>query len=508
MANQSSPKRRPIRRSAKSLRSTSPLLTQVEKPRVDGAPELSEGQSDEVAKAFSEATGPLIVGGLWGRPEVPTPANYKEYSDEYQQLAWVYAAVFAIATGGAIVPWDIWDGPPDEELGGKKLEHDHPAVRLFEFPNEEETWFDLLEAVLSYLELGGDSYLEIARNTLDKPGKLFALRPDRTKIVARKDGKGIEYYRFKVTPHSKNKLDFVPDDIMHFRYFHPYNDWYGLSALSAAAQSVVSEHYTIRYNQNFFKHDATPGGYLATDSKINRTQADEIGRKWREGMGGVDKSHRVAVLPGGLRFHVVGISPRDMQFLLQRRYNREEILAVFGVPPVKVGLLDNIKYNNYQLQEAAFYRDTLQPKLRKIQGVFTRFLRREFGPNLTFWFDLSEFLIEDRNRQAERFVKLFGIGAISPNEIIREVGLTDTYEGGDVHYVSAAYVPVGEESVVAGERQTAAIVEEMKREMGSNFERLEEFTELLEGRFPTMLEVGDRDGGEGTIAVEDGEGER
>ncbi len=416
----------------------------------------------KIKKEMSAKTGPLVIESLFGRREIAPPTNFVGYVKEYEKSAWVYAAIFAIATNAAIVPWKIWEGRPGDS---KELEPDSAPVQLLENPNDDMAWFDLLEATLTYLELAGDEYWEIARNSAGEgpPLKLFTIRPNRIKIHPTEDGRGVERYRFKVTPYAKNHQDFGPQDIVHFLYFNPTDDWYGLSPLGAAAQATLSERYTIDYNQNFFKNDATPAGLLHTDQPMVADQGEGIAAKWRKNMRGVNNAHRTPVLPFGLKYQAIGISPRDMQFLNQRRYNREEILGVFGVPPVKVGLLEFAKYDTYQLQEAAFYRDTIQPKLMKVAGKITKFLRREYGKTMTFEFDLTGFLTADKEAMATRDLMLFGAGAMTPNQMIIKYGIGETFEGGDQRYVSALYVPIDEEPMGAGEREGLGVMDQMNK---------------------------------------------
>ena len=432
----------------------------VAKRQVDQKPEVS------VDKAFSEAVGPLIVANLFGAGEIPISTNYLDFARDYQQLAWVYASAFAIATGSAIVPWNIWSGQPGKS---DKLEYESEQVQLFMHPNPDMTWFDLLEATMTFLELQGDEYWEVGRNKTgtSKPKALYPLRPNRITIIPTKDGREVATFRFKMSPYAKDKVDFSAKDIIHYLYFNPLDDWYGQSTLSAAAQASRSERYTVSYNQGFFKRDATPAGYLHTDNPMKREQAEEIAKKWSRNLAGVDKSHKTVVLPSGLKYTPIGITPQDMQFLKQRQYNREEILSVFGVPPVKVGLLEHAKYDNYQLQEAAFYRDTIQPKLIKIAGKLTAFLRREWASKtMTFEFDLSQFLVADKDSEINRMYKEFSMGALTPNQVIAETKRGESYgEEGDQHYVHSAFIQVGAEAVTSGERQATAVAEETKQEM-------------------------------------------
>ena len=431
----------------------------VAKRQSDQQPEVS------VDKAFSGEIGPLIVSNLFGAGEIPISTGYMSYAKDYQELAWVYAAAFAIATGSAIVPWNIWKGKPGES---DKLEYESEQVQLFEHPNPDMTWFDLLEATMTFLELQGDEYWEVGRNKTgtSKPKALYPLRPNRITIIPTRDGREVDIYRFKMSPYAKDKVDFSANDIVHYLYFNPLDDWYGQSTLSAAAQASRSERYTVSYNQGFFQRDATPAGYLHTDNPMKREQAEEIAKKWSRNLAGVNQSHKTVVLPSGLKYTPIGITPQDMQFLKQREYNREEILSVFGVPPVKVGLLEHAKYDNYQLQEAAFYRDTIQPKLIKVAGKLTAFLRREWGGTFTFEFDLSQFLVADKDAEINRMYKEFSMGALTPNQVIAETKRGEAYgDEGDEHYVHTAFIQVGAAAVASGERQAAAVAEETKQEM-------------------------------------------
>ncbi len=415
----------------------------------------------KINKELSAKTGPLVIESLFGQREIASPNDFKGYVKEYKESAWVYAAVFAIATNAAIVPWNIWKGKPGKS---KKLEPDSAPVLLLENPNDDMAWFDLIEATLTYLELGGDEYWEVGRApTGGLPRKLFTTRPNRIKIHPADDGRTVKFYRFRVTPFAKDFNDFKPEDIIHYLYFNPNDDWYGLSSLGAAAQATVSERYTVAYNQGFFKRDATPAGLLHTDQPMVADQGEGIAAKWRKNMGGGNNAHRTPVLPFGVKYQPIGIRPRDMQFLNQRRYNREEILGVLGVPPVKVGLLEFAKYDTYQLQEAAFYRDTIQPKLMKLAGKITKFLRREYDKKLTFEFDLTGFLTADKEAMATRDLMLFGAGAMTPNQMIEKYGVGEPFDGGNERYISALYVPIGEEQMGAGEREGLGVMDQMNK---------------------------------------------
>jgi hypothetical protein len=70
----------------------------------------------------------------------------------------------------------------------------------------------------------------------------------------------------------------------------------------------------------------------------------------------------------------------EMDFINSRRMTREEICAVFGVPPVLVGILDKATYSNYETAREVFYQDTIIPFLSNVQDGLTLGL---LGPDST-----------------------------------------------------------------------------------------------------------------------------
>jgi phage portal protein BeeE len=53
---------------------------------------------------------------------------------------------------------------------------------------------------------------------------------------------------------------------------------------------------------------------------------------WNNKNRGVNNSHKTAVLTGGLKYQGIAISQKEMEMVEQRRFTRDEILAIFKVP--------------------------------------------------------------------------------------------------------------------------------------------------------------------------------
>ena len=125
------------------------------------------------------AAAPLIQLHTVGRPQW-TPRNYAALAKEgFAGNAIGYRCVRMLAEAAGSVPLLVYEG--EKELTS------HPLKQLLARPNPAQTGRELLENILSFLLVAGNSYTEVS--TLDgTPRELVALRPDRVKVVAGGNG--------------------------------------------------------------------------------------------------------------------------------------------------------------------------------------------------------------------------------------------------------------------------------------------------------------------------------
>jgi len=410
--------------------------------RITTAGELESTRKTQIAIAKRSQTLPVIIGSLFGGTEIAPPQDAAEYIALYQSVVWVYSCVFAIASTGSGIPIHLYR----RVKTGKEELMDHDLLTLLDRPNPNMSWRDLIEVSLIYLELCGEVYWEIVYNRLRIPAEIWPLRPSRMSINTSKDRKRITSYTFKIGTY---KCKFLPRSIIHFRYFNPNNDWHGQSSIQAATETILTEQYAASYNKDFFQHGGTPTGVLETDFPLSRGELKRLRSDWRRWFTGPSGSHQTPILPRGMKYSPVALSTKDMELLLLRRLNREEILSVFGVPPVKVGLLDYAKFANYELQETAFHRDTMVPKLLMIRDVLNRELIPKFRDNsLIFGYELDAFLQGDPVKMSRMHNADIQHGVLTPNEVRKFKGLKP-YKDGDQFYISKQLTTIPMSPVVA-----------------------------------------------------------
>lgn len=375
---------------------------------------------------------------------IPTPKDYNEYTKLYENVLWIYACVWAIAAHGSMVPYRIYQvsesAEEPDEAEKKELNYMHPARKFFRNPNEVDTFDDITEALLTFLELNGDVYLEKVFNELGKLVEIYPLRPDRVRIHPKKDGRGIDHYSYKVKNWRKG-VKFEPDKISHLKYFNPNNDFYGQATIMAATKTILLEQYALQFQEMTLKNNAVPQGVIETEFDVDDDEMRRIKKKWLQTYRGVKKAGEIAILPLGLRFKPLSYHPRDLEWKNLLENNKERLFAITGVNNAVLGILENMTYDNYRMQIRSFFMNIMQPKMKKLSARFTKDLLPNFGENLLFEYDFSAFLSEDETELSTRLQREIQYGIISPNEA-RELLNRKRYDGGDNYYVAVNLQPI------------------------------------------------------------------
>ena len=105
----------------------------------------------------------------------------------FMQNPVVYRSIRLIAENAAAIPLLLYEGEREVEA--------HPLLALLRRPNGMQDGTGLIEALCGHLLLAGDAFLEVS--VVDRPRALFALRPDRVRVVEGRDG-WPEAYEYRV----------------------------------------------------------------------------------------------------------------------------------------------------------------------------------------------------------------------------------------------------------------------------------------------------------------------
>jgi HK97 family phage portal protein len=307
----------------------------------------------------------------------PNLAEAEAQARLYQQSPWVYIAVSRIAEAAALVPLRIHPrlaNNPSTLFNGQGFGEGvhHPLEALLDAPNPYVSRFELMEQTLGMLELTGDAYWFLGGDGSGAPTEIWPLRPDRVSIMP----DPVDYVKGYVYELDGQRIPLLPVEVIHFKRWHPNNDYYGLSALEAARLAVTSDRAMAEWNHNTFGQDnGVPAGIVSVKDMVSDADFERVKREWRQSYGGPQR--RTAFLRGGaIEWQNIGLNHNELDFLQGRKAHRDEILNIFGIP---VGMLsENATEANAKVAERLFIERTLWPKLVRLSQKITQDL-------LPFW---------------------------------------------------------------------------------------------------------------------------
>ncbi|HZP70799.1 MAG TPA: phage portal protein [Pseudolabrys sp.] len=363
-----------------------------------------------------------------------TPRDYAALAREgYTRNAVVYRAVRLIAESIGSLCFVLYEGVAERE--------DHPLLDLIRRPNPRQDGASFLETVVSHLLLAGNAYVEavsLGANSGD-PGdrhvrELYALRPDRMKLVPGVDG-WPQAYDYTVAGRTVRfeQAAAVPP-ILHLNFFNPVDDHYGMSPLQAAAVAIDTHNAAAAWNKALLDNAARPSGALVyaagAGMMLTEPQRQSIKKEFAEQYQGVSNAGRPLLLDGGLDWKPMSLSPREMDFLETKHAAAREIALAFGVPPMLLAIPGDNTYANYQEANRAFWRQTALPLAARIACALAHWLAPAFGDDVMLAVDTDriEALASDRAALWQRV-------SAAPFLTVNEKRLATGYgavEGGDV----------------------------------------------------------------------------
>lgn len=326
-------------------------------------------------EAKTSRTGPLIALYETGIPQW-TPRDYTALMREgFEQNPIVYRAIRMIAEAVASVPFLYFNGRVEMT--------DHPMEQLLCEPNPGDSGVSLREALIGYLLGSGNGYLECVSDT-NGPRELYALRPDRMRVIPGVDG-WPEAYSYSINGESVqfDMMQAGVKPILQITLFNPLSDHYGLSPISAAAYAIDVHNAASAWNKSLLDNGARPSGALVytgtAGSTLSSDQFDRLKAELEESFQGAANAGRPLLLEGGLDWKPLSLSPKDMDFMEAKAAAAREIALAFGIPSMLLGLPGDNRHANYAEANQVFWRQTVLPLATRVHEAIAQWLAPAFG---------------------------------------------------------------------------------------------------------------------------------
>lgn len=366
--------------------------------------------------------------------------------DPFKQVPNVYKSVKAIADNVPQAKLRFYD-KYEEEV------EDNDLIRLFQRPNPLMSYGDFIQAVVGFYALFGETKIikaeSIAGNQRRLTTGLYPVKPSMLEPVFNQGRFPPELQHWQ-----SGQTVFRPEDVIFARDFNPNNYFKGIAPTEPLSKVIDIDWKGLCFNSAFFENSATLGLALSTDKSLSNEQRKRLEEWVKQHYKGHTKAFRTIVLEAGLEAKPIGSTHKDMDFIEQMKYTREETLGVWRVPKALFNITDDLNYATFVGQMKVFWLYGLMPILRKLEDVLNKDLVQPYRKDLHCKFDIRNVpaFKEDFKDKVENAQKLFQMG-IPLNEILQKLDLGfDEVDGGDVGYIPFSLMPIGSAGKVEEEK--------------------------------------------------------
>lgn len=374
-------------------------------------------QSAPTVPAWMQLSG---AGDVFG-DDLANPAIYETQASRFTRSWLCYACVTLISQYGSSISIEVKKEGEDDPIA------DHPFVHLLNHPNPFTSRFELIESTLASLELTGNAYWFLHQDEKTNiPTQIWVMRPDRTQPIP---DKKMYIKGFKYTVNSQ-EITFSPEEVVHFKRYHPLKDYEGLSPIEAGNYAMSTDVAAEMSAQSFYSNSMRVSAILTSErEEVDPRQRKLMEQYFRETYTEPKNAYKPLFLWGGWNYSQLSMTPRDAEYVEGRNLNRKAIFAIYGVHP---GLLfaEDVNRANALTAERMFARLTMSPKLERIAQRINLELMPFYGDESFVKF--VNIIPQDRELEL-KYHTTYGANmpVLTINEIRKDLG-RDPLSGGDV----------------------------------------------------------------------------
>lgn len=292
----------------------------------------------------------------------------------------------------------------------------------------------------------GNAYVYINRT-----GKgikdLWILHPDNVEIVIDKAGifgnqNGV-WYKF-TNPDTGEQHTFHSDQIMHFKMSVSSDGIVGIGVRDRLEMMIDGALASQEFMTTLNKEGLSARAVLQYTGDLSGKSESALLEEINKRATGANNAGKIFPLGPGMQIQPLNIKLTDAQFMELRKLNALQIAAAIGIKPNQLNDYEKSSYANSELQNLAFYTDTLLYVIKHYEEEITYKLltETELTKDYEFRFNVSVILRTDQKTQAEILDGAINNGRMTSNEARRLTDMED-HPDGDKLVMNGNYIPLG-----------------------------------------------------------------
>ncbi len=349
----------------------------------------------------------------------------------------VWSAVNRISSTVGSLPLHVYR----RRDAGKEKAQQHPAYSLLHTaPNPYMTAIQFRRTLTAHVLLWGNGYAYIERDGAGALVALWPLSPAATwPAWVEVDGEKRLVYNTTINGQTKQLMDY---EVLHVAGLG-FDGLRGYSVIAMEREAVGLGLAMQEMTGRVVANNAVPPIVLIHPGQLSREGQKNLARAWKEDYGG-ENAGKVGVLSEDIKIEKLGMPLKDAEFLAQRNYTVKDIARIFNIPLTMLeGDEKAPTYASAEQFDLWFVKHTIRPWLVTWEQAIS--LRLFIGLERRRYFaehSVEGLLRGDSQSRAEYYSKMFGIGALSINQILELENQNGIGPDGDKHFVPLNMVSV------------------------------------------------------------------
>ncbi len=389
-----------------------------------------------VSRALTGTKTVTAVESLFGGIALNEYRNFEDYLRAVSGKVWAsWKCCDIVANRVCSVPRKII------KVGTNTPVKNVDLARLLSYPNQTETFGDLIYRTTNHIKAVGNSFwLKDGANAAgDKPSELKLLNPKNIRLELGRDGE-LAAYNYNV---GGKEQRLFPYQVMHFKRPHPDNAFWGQGDIEGGVELIDNTVNRINWEKKFWKNGAAPSGVFTNKTQVDSQENwDKMKRQFRSEYGGRENAGKTAFLNGDWAYEQIGMTNSEMQELERSRFTIEQICHLHGVPLSILGIRDAANYATASIDQENLNVNAVLPMIVLIEDTMNTDLVSGFGDNLQVRFDRSGLI--NIERLASVVLSMVQNGLLTLNEA-REMLGRDRIEDDpqlEQRFISAGLIPL------------------------------------------------------------------
>lgn len=345
------------------------------------------------------ATDGSDIGMAVGAGRAPTKKATAETLAAYSYAPWLRAVTSRIADAVASTEWSIsvperGDDKKEAYLhrsarrGNKKaLEalqrkgelreiDDHPLLELMHYGNPRLDGEACMFVTQLHLDHMGEAFWALDMGALGKPVAFWPMPPS---WIESTPSEGDQTYAVKIRG---TRVKMPADRMVWFKNPDPADPYARGSGLAfALSDELDTDEYAAAFIKTFFYNDAGVSAVVALKGAKD-AQVKEIEAKWNQKFRGAGNAHRTAFTSADIDVKILQQSFKDMNIVELRKFLRDIVIQVFGVPPEILGIVENSNRATIDGALVIFAKFVLVPRLNRLRAIIQEKIVKLFDERL------------------------------------------------------------------------------------------------------------------------------